>query len=359
MAIYQKINLFLLIFAYNSLYAQEIIFDSLKINNTQIIDNEAFMGNNVNRNLQVFVLHQQSDTTQYEYQLKGIEKKWKPYQHQLNLYYNELPGGEYSLIIRAKFRPEISKQIIINIKPLLWQKGWFLPSIYLILFLILGSILYFVFLYRLRQQSEMQQVRNDIARDLHDDIGSSLSSISLLSIMANKALDEKHTAKDFLNRIPDEVQRLSGAIDDMIWNIRPESDAIENIFERFTDYAAQTLESHKIDFKINFPAQNTALVFPMNIRRSMFLIYKEALNNITKHADCQTVTISASLSKSILSIIITDDGKGFDVQKPSNRNGLKNMRSRMEEIHGKFEIDSIISQGTRLTISFPLTQKGD
>jgi signal transduction histidine kinase len=176
--------------------------------------------------------------------------------------------------------------------------------------------------------------------------------------MANKALEAKHPSKDFLNRIPDEVQRLSGAIDDMIWNIRPESDAIESIFERLRDYAAQTLEAHKIDFKIDLPSQTDSLVFPMEVRRNIFMVYKEALNNITKHADCQSVRISGSINNKILLLTIIDDGKGFDLQKPSNRNGLKNMRSRMEEIAGKFEIHTEIGKGSTLKISLPITQKG-
>ena len=176
-------------------------------------------------------------------------------------------------------------------------------------------------------------------------------------VMAGKGLDAQSPSNNFLKQIPEEVSRLSSSIDDMIWNIRPENDDLENFFVRLRDHAAQTLQAQDIELKIDFSQQNKVEVLPMDIRRNIFLIFKEALHNITKHADCQNVAIKVEVLKNALFIQIDDDGKGFDTKKRSTRNGLRNMTNRAAEVGGKIEIKSVIGEGTSLVLQIPIAPK--
>jgi len=176
-------------------------------------------------------------------------------------------------------------------------------------------------------------------------------------VMASKKIDPQNPSNQLLKQIPEEVSRLSSAIDDMIWNIRPENDDFENFFVRLRDHTVQTLQAQDIDVDIDFSITNQAGNLSMEVRRNIFLIVKETLHNITKHAQAKHVIIKLRVERGMLIIEIKDNGKGFDKHKPSSRNGLRNMTSRATEVGGTFEIKSEIGKGSEIILSVPMVQK--
>ncbi len=293
----------------------------------------------------------------YSYYLEGLEEDWIDGRDNATFTYNNLSPGDYTFHVRLLDEKENKqlKEVVVNfsIAPYYYETWWFKT---LIVALIIG-LAYLFYRFRINQLLKLQEVRNRISRDLHDDIGSSLSSISLLSVMASKKIDPQNPSNQLLKQIPEEVSRLSSAIDDMIWNIRPENDDFENFFVRLRDHTVQMLQAQDIDVDIDFSITNQAGNLSMEVRRNIFLIVKETLHNITKHAQAKHVDIKLHTQRGMLVIEIKDDGKGFDKNKPSSRNGLRNMASRAAEVGGTFEINSEIGKGSEIILSVPMVHK--
>lgn len=340
---------------YNSVFSQVIHFQNFTLNND--INIKKFInGNNefeiIGRKVSIFINHPQSDTTQYQYKLEGLDKKWIDYKFQTSIYYHEIPGGKYPFTVRQKDNPAISKIIFINIQPQLWQKWWFLPSIYLLLLLIIGSAFYFVFLYRLRQAVQMRQVRNHIAADLHDEIGATLSGIGILSSLAQKNLAESHPSFGLLGRINDDALSIGNTMDDIVWSINPKNDDLENIIARMSRYAAELFDAKEIDYQIVIPENLKEIKLTMEQRRDVYLIFKEGVNNLVKYSHCKNAYVEINVSKHQFKLQVKDDGKGFDPKMETNRNGLKNMKNRANNLNGNLIFESEIGKGTSIQLIF-------
>lgn len=345
-------NLFL-IFCNNSVVAQTIHFQEFMINNSQIdttLSTKDYYIIKEGRSLRIKIAH--ADTTFYQYRLQGIDKQWGTYRKLANIYYHEIPGGNYFFTVRLKNNPQISKTIAINIRPQLWQLWWFLPSIYLFISLIIGSAFYFVFLYRLRQAVQMKQVRNHIAADLHDEIGATLSGIGILSSLAQKNLDESHPSFGLMQRINDDALSIGNTMDDIVWSINPKNDDLESILARMSRYAAELFDAKEIDYQIIIPENLKEVKLTMEQRRDVYLIFKEAVNNLVKYSKCKNALVEIKVSKQLFELLIKDNGIGFDTNRETNRNGLKNMKNRANDLSGKVEIESEIDKGTTIKLTF-------
>ena len=206
--------------------------------------------------------------------------------------------------------------------------------------------------YRLLQ---LHMLRDRIATDLHDDIGSTLSNINMLSLITQKKLDRPEQASQHLKRISEEVVACSQALDDIIWSANAKNDNLEETIARMRRYAAELLETgSQVNFKLDMDDQFVTQKLRMEQRRDIYLTYKEALNNVYKHARASMAWISVVVKNNNLQLIIKDNGKGFDMEAPTHRNGLKNMRTRVERWKGRLSIDSGIHQGTQLRIELPI-----
>jgi signal transduction histidine kinase len=204
--------------------------------------------------------------------------------------------------------------------------------------------------YRLKQ---IQNMRNSIAGDLHDDIGSTLTNISILSELSRQNLDRGADASKFLNRISEEVHSTSQALDDIIWSVNVHNDSVDEILLRMRRYAGELFDSGKLKYELRIDSELSGIKLSMDQRRDLYLIFKEALNNIYKHAEASQVTIDLNKKDHQIVMRIIDDGKGFE-SKPSDRNGFKNMQSRAEKRKGHLQIESALCKGTSVNLSFPL-----
>jgi signal transduction histidine kinase len=211
-----------------------------------------------------------------------------------------------------------------------------------------GILSFFVYKnYRTRQQLKLQMLRNKIATDLHDDIGSTLSSISIFSQMAQQQSKE---VIPLLETIGENSRRMLDAMADIVWTINPENDQFEKIILRMRSFAYELLGAKKIDFEFLADEEVTGMKLTMDVRKNLYLIFKEAINNMVKYSGANKALFNIKGEKNNLTMLIHDNGKGFDTGQSTSGNGLKNMKKRAEEIGAEFLIDSKPGAGTTIEL---------
>ena len=232
----------------------------------------------------------------------------------------------------------------LNLKKEKQAKNYFIAG--LVLVAILGFFAYRN--YHNRQKLKLLTLRNKIASDLHDDVGSTLSSISIFSQMAQEQSIE---TIPLLETIGESSRKMLDAMADIVWTVKPENDQFEKIIMRMRSFAFELLGAKKIDFEFIADEDVTKINLPMEVRKNLYLIFKEATNNLVKYAQANKAKFAITGEKNNLMMMIRDNGKGFDVNNISEGNGLKNMKRRAEEIGAKLVIDSFPGNGTTIQLS--------
>lgn len=222
-----------------------------------------------------------------------------------------------------------------------------------ILLFLLTAISVFFLLNRnkLKNIEESLKLRNKIATDLHDEIGSTLSSIMLISDMA-KTQDGNN--QKMFTKINADSKSVMESVDEIIWSVSPNNDSLTGIIVRLREFALLLTESKNIKLDWSIDPKIEQLKPKPEIRKNIYLIVKEAINNLTKYAETDRAQIDFRYEKKTLKINIIDHGKGFDTLLPSNRNGLKNMQNRAKEMKATIEIHSKINEGTSITLAVPI-----
>lgn len=208
---------------------------------------------------------------------------------------------------------------------------------------------------KLKRDIDMEKMRSRLSRDLHDDIGSTLSSINILSRTAQlnlKATSDEKT-KLSLEKINERSQRLLDSMSDIIWNINPGNDTMEEVMSRMREYATAILEAKKIDYTFNFPKQKMDCRLSMEVKNNLYLIFKEAVNNLSKYSGCTHATLSLIFDEKNIHLSIEDNGIGFDEPEIKHRGGLVNMQQRATEIKGSISIYTEINKGTTIELTIP------
>lgn len=292
--------------------------------------------------------------TQYAYRLDGLEENWHYSGTAHRAYYTNLGPGTYTLNLKAADsfgrwggRPV---QLSITVLPAYYETWWFR----LLVGLSIIGVLYGLYRYRVNQLLRVQRIRNRISADLHDEIGSSLSSISILGAMANQTLPSGHPSGSMVERIVSEARQVSGSLDDIVWSINPHNDALSNLIARMNRYAAELFEASGIHYTIHIPDDIRQLKLPMEKRQDFYLIFKEAVNNLVKHAQATEATIRIHVDNRQLHLLISDNGVGFDPMKATDRSGLRNMHARAQKLQGKLTIQATPKNGTTLKLDFPV-----
>ena len=274
--------------------------------------------------------------------------------------YTHLDPGDYVFTVKGTngdgvWSPQTAS-IRLRIAPAFWQMWWFLA----VVVLLLSASLYALYRYRLRKLLEIERTRSFIATDLHDDIGASLTSIALSSDLARREVGAASpAAAKRLEKIAETSRSLLDSMNDIVWSIKPENDALEQTILRMEDYAVEMLEENGIDLHVQIPDEMKRMKLPMDVRRNLFLIFKEAIGNVLKHANADHVDVriawsTAGRRTSDLLLSITDNGTGFDPASRKQGNGLVNMGLRAAHLRGNVDIISAQGQGTKVEIRFPI-----
>lgn len=203
-----------------------------------------------------------------------------------------------------------------------------------------------------KRQIEIERMRNTIARDLHDDIGSALSSISIMSQLANSSGGE---AKMYLQRIGEKSTQVMEDMSDIVWSIHPANDKAEMLMSKIKEFAGDTLEPSNISYTIFGEENLNGVILNIDQRKNLFLIFKEALNNAAKYSKATQVDLLISKRGDEFTFTIRDNGAGFEMEDVKAGNGLTNMKERAKMLQAKLSISSTKGEGTTIEVKLPLT----
>ncbi len=223
---------------------------------------------------------------------------------------------------------------------------------YFLIALLVIAIIITAVIVRNRRIKQLQNMRNSIAADLHDDIGSTLTNISILSELSRQSINPEDNAGKFLTRINEEVNTTSQALDDIIWSVNIHNDSLDEIVFRMRRYSGELFDADGINYTLDFDDKLSGMKISMEQRHDFYLIFKEAVNNIYKHANASYVSVSLCRKDHHIMMRIEDNGKGITEQN-LYRNGLKNMKSRAEKWGGDLQIESGKDKGTVLLLLLP------
>jgi PAS domain S-box-containing protein len=206
--------------------------------------------------------------------------------------------------------------------------------------------------------AELETVRRRIATDLHDDIGSSLTQISILSEVLRRQQSSRGDLPESepLSMIATSSRELVDAMSDIVWAINPQKDRLSDLTQRMRRFASDVFTARNITFNMHLPPVEREVKLGANLRREVFLIFKESINNMVRHSDCTRAEVEFRLDKDSLWLRLRDDGKGFDTGRPGDGHGLMSMRERARDIGGTLELVSIKGTGTTVTLKVPLDQ---
>jgi signal transduction histidine kinase len=207
-----------------------------------------------------------------------------------------------------------------------------------------------------------------ISRELHDDIGSTLGSISIYNEVARKRNEKKENVDEVLHKIGLVSRELIDKMSDIVWSLNPENESFEQLHHRILTFATMILSPGNITYEFTAAEELKKLQLTGEQRKNIFLIFKEALHNVVKYAACKTVLISLSMEKNQLVMVIQDDGIGFDLSAMGVRiyssngspagtiggSGIKNMRARADAISAKLTIHSKDNEGTIVLLAVSL-----
>jgi ligand-binding sensor domain-containing protein/two-component sensor histidine kinase len=252
-----------------------------------------------------------------------------------------LPDG--SETIPASFRFTIARPF--------WRTWWF----YSLVVLTIGSTAYYIYRSRINRIRNEEALRNKIARDLHDDIGSTLSGVKLYSSLAYQKLDGKQEdAAKLVQQINEKTNTMMDAMSDIVWSINPRNDSLQELSVRMKEYAAELFEPNDVVYSFETSGKMQDLKLDLNQRKEVFLLFKESINNIIKHAGNTTVAIRLLAVNRQLVLEVQDNGKGFDEDKVKRGNGLYNLVARAQQAKGSLQIRSKPGEGTFIRFTLPI-----
>jgi len=205
-----------------------------------------------------------------------------------------------------------------------------------------------------KRMVEIEKLRNNIARDLHDDIGSVLSSININSKMALSNAGEERIVRGQLEKIKEHSGRMMEGMSDIVWAINPVNDSMEKMILRMKEFAVEILEPQNINFSFDCSGNVTESTLDVSRRKELYLVFKEAINNAAKYSGCKNIFITLQTDRNNIRLNIVDDGMGFDPELVRSGNGLRNMEQRAAAIGGSLEISSSSGKGTNLTLTLAI-----
>jgi signal transduction histidine kinase len=213
----------------------------------------------------------------------------------------------------------------------------------------------------LERQHAVEKERTRIAKDIHDDLGSRLTRMMLLGQRTQEDIANPEKLATYAEKIIESAVKTMQTMDEIVWAVDPKKDTLDGLIGYINQYAREFLEETQIKCRLEMPTKVSSLVIPAEVRHELFLVLKEALNNAVKHARTSEVHLSLIEVSGVITIIVEDNGCGFDCTKTSggeNRNGLDNMRNRIEKLGGDFSLSTAPGQGTKLKFTVTVDSTG-
>lgn len=289
---------------------------------------------------------------QYRYILTGRNPGWVYSRQNRTARYVQLPSGEYTFNVEmsvdgaAWSGSEATLKVVVH--PPFWETIWFR----VMLILLVVSLLWMLYRYRVAQLVELERTKLRIASDLHDEIGSGLSSIALTGDLLQKP--EVDRKAELISLVSKNARELASSLDNIVWLIDPKKESMGELITRIKGITSG-MEQSKVVFREDVSSRVEHKSLPAVFRRNVFLLTKEALNNALKYGSAEQICIDLHCSDKELYIKIKDNGRGFDMEHVNGGNGLTNMRNRARDLYAAFKIDSAPGKGTsiELTVKLP------
>ena len=270
--------------------------------------------------------------------------------------FNNLNPGSYTFSVRRVSAIPLQNVVVDSFQFFIaspyYATWWFR----LLAILAIASVLYLLYQMKVKQLLKIQSVRTSISADLHDDIGSRHTNAQLLTALARKEAGTTIGVLKYLDQIQSEISDSSESLNEIVWNMKTGDENLNSMIARMRKYTGELLENDKIEYRFKSVADFRNQEMSMERRRDTFLIFKETLNNIRKHANASFVEIDIVLSNGQFNLKISDNGKGFDTAVTTDRHGLLNIRQRAIRQKGSLKIQSTPGLGTVIDLSVPLNK---
>lgn len=268
------------------------------------------------------------DQVVYEYRLRGSGERWQRTKQRVARYSTLLPG-DYTFQVRARNSDGVwsRETATMNIRVLapFWMQWWFMMAVALIL---MGIVFFIYHYYRIRKMVDIERMRVRIASDLHDDVGSSLTEIALQSDFL-QTTDADEELKSSLRQIGKQSRKIVSSLDDIVWSIDARNDTLGDLTDRMQDYVNNVLPNTQVTYEFGGLNMDEKLSVPM--KENLYLIFKEAVNNIAKHSDASEVEVMLKNRNNSFDLFIHDNGNGHQTERKTGH-GLRNMKMRAERI---------------------------
>jgi signal transduction histidine kinase len=310
------------------------------------------------------------DKVRFRHRMDGVDADWVEAGANRQAVYSQLKPGSYRFQVIAANNDGVwnlrGATLSFTVEPVFWQTRWFaVVAAGLLAAGVVGAFRLATVrrlrrrLARLHEQHTLEQERTRIAQDIHDELGASLTQIGMLASFAGKSVDRPVEVAADLKKITDTAHEAVRAMDAIVWAINPHNNSLENFAAYVSRFAESFLPSAGIRFRFDAPADLPEQSLGSEQRHQLFLVVREALNNVVRHARAQEVWLRLTVRDGWFVVQIEDDGRGLPASEPEpGSDGLANMRQRIESIGGVFEVESKPSAGTRLKIRLPLAGSG-
>jgi signal transduction histidine kinase/ligand-binding sensor domain-containing protein len=302
------------------------------------------------------------ENARFRYKLENFDTDWTEISNPRQAVYSRLPAGNYRFRVvgssaDGNWSPH-EAVMAIAVAPFIWQMWWFqigCAILFAASVLLLVRVLSFRRLRRrleiAERRSALDRERDRIARDIHDDLGHGLTQIVLLSELTLHNHMPANQRDDQLGQIVTTAKQGLRSLDETVWAINPRNDTLPDLVDYLGHFVMKSLATADIRCRLDLPDYPPNLAVPADVRHSLFLVVKEAINNIICHASASLVQLTVKVTDDALAITIEDDGQGFAFGESSpGQDGLLNMRKRMSDIGGEFKIESKVGAGTKISL---------
>ncbi len=286
----------------------------------------------------------------YAFMLEGFDKNWHYTDSKQRVAtYTNIAPGDYVFKVIGTNNDGIwnydGVKMGITILPPFWQTWWFRAAIVIVLL----YTIYFLSTLKIRNLLAIEKLKTKLAADLHDNIGSGLTEISILSELTSRELkNTSENSSQNLKSISETARTLVDNMGDIVWVVNPKRDSLHDLIIRLKDSYNEVLTYMGISMKTTNLDKLKNVKLPMEYRQNLFLIFKEGINNSIKHSKCNTIKLDVDLNGEILEMTLNDNGKGMDNNGRPSGNGLKNMERRALSIGGKLKWYSTLNKGTKV-----------
>jgi signal transduction histidine kinase/ligand-binding sensor domain-containing protein len=287
----------------------------------------------------------------YQYRLEGVDDDWSPPIAERTVTFANLAAGTYRLLVRAVDADGRASAepatVAFAIAAPVWRRWWFLT---LAAALACGAV-YALDRVRIARLLAVERVRTRIASDLHDDIGTNLTKIAVLSEVVNYRLG-RGAGHESLAEIADISRESVAAMNDIVWAVNPLRDGVWDLARRMRQFANDAFAASDVDVRFSAPDAGEAKL-DGDVRRQVYLVFKEAVNNAVRHSGCSAIEVTLAVGGRELKLTVADDGRGFDPSAESDGNGLASMRRRAAAIGARLDVRSAEGRGTTVALAVP------